>query len=1805
MARLKNATFDSGTVTGTDAYVSSAGSPTIDTSNNKCGHGNSVRHNWTASANVTGTISGLSATELWVSFYYNVATKPASGAPRIVTWGNGSTQWNIVYNTSNGTLNFRMNATTVATAFLNPTVGTTYRIGIRVKNSSSEAAADAEYDIYTAVGEAAFGAAVASGTAVTMNSSNAALTNVVFGQNNGSSPSADMYFDSIRVDNSAMPAPDVVNTTFTAAASFNTGSSAISTNFTAASSWYKQDSQFTAAASFSKQVDKTWTASASFIPVVETNFTAAASFSLSYVPTPAHNNKYATFESGTTTGTNGVDAVSGTVSVDTTSKINGANSATSSTGTSYLRVEPSPAADELFGSFYLRFSALPASAWRFMSLRNNFLGGVDTYRIQLTTAGKLEIRDDGSTNLGTGTATLAANTNYRIGYHYKRATDNSPAVFQVYVATGHADFGAADVSVASINGYANLPINRIQIGNVSSSPVQTWFIDDVAVSTTVMPAPTGTVAQWNKTFTAAASFEAIGRKQGKWRFYTDATPDGSMTALAAENTTPTLTAAQSEGGIIRLRVSIKNTTADSLSENLKLQYSQDGSNWQDVGTSSEAQKLFLYADGAATAGGTVGTRVLSDSTSSGLYHEDGSTSETVAASGIQEIDFAIRAQHPVHGTTYKFRVVQGPHDLPLDTGAVQIQATTTSSPTQAIGSLAAESGNTASDYLKFTSKMIYDGTNYWLFYAKPANTATVYYRSWSGSGAWSSESSLSFGVTGADYSDGFFSVTYKLIGTTKTVVVSGTAQNYGVVTGVEAPNMIRGVISGTSITWDSYYPVHSSLVSTELAGQSQAAFLDSNRIVQVWTNAAGDQQYINFRGQEADTGTGFGTFTEQGIDTSDYWTGKGQVRVLATGNDGGGSDTFLWLSVNAEGALLIGEWYLPASPSTPGVWGGTYTVASSAHAVDWNALRVGNYSYILYRDNASGGGNWKLAVYNHTSGTYALATNQPGISNSIDGTGIALTADTTNNRLYVMGVFAGANGTGSRVVKYARYDYGSGGTGGTWSNVGAAISGDHGNISHIQSLENAVSGKVLLVTEEGDDGMLGTDSVARYYTLNQGSPTSKTFTATASFIGAVVISNTWTAAASFQKQVDKTFTAAASFVATLDAKTWTAASSFYAQVDKTWTASAGFATQSTATWTASASFQVLHDTQFSAAASFVAQDLSAASWTASASFYKQRDASVDMTASFIRQSDVGTQMAASFVAQVDKTYTARASFSGQIDTNFTARSSFSAQRDTTFTAAAFFSDGFSYTFTARASFATQVSTNFTALSAWRGSYNVEFIITAAFAPEQEIQFAASASFLAAGDISVEMAASFVREDVNTTFTATAAFAPAVDVNFTATASFVMQNVDTLFTAVASFAKNGDQTFSVRASFKVQDKQAASFTATASFALIDRTGPKVTFRPAVNNTVSYEIRVANRSGVTVASFSSRQIISLDYTRAVNQITELKLVLPGTFNHRLLESDGIISVYRKVGSNPLYLDTDTVWFIRTIERSLDENGIKLITVTCESANSLAHQFIVAYQNLKTLGYTTKYDQAGDMMLAIANENFGTLATNTLRRISVLIEGYADKGVLMYKQFGWRYLDEIFKEICETSYQNGTPMYWDVISVNAPLGLEFHVYTNQRGRDLRVSTNAPLIVGPSQKSVTSFIVSKDYKGEVNYVYVAGPGEEDDRPVTVSEDTARARRGPFSHKEGFVDLRDATSLQTFTDEGNRALRAGAPRIVYAGKLASVPGAIYGLDWKFGDRLTAQDDEHVGYDCRVNAVHVTLQNNGEEVVDAALRSDE
>ena len=205
MTRLKDATFESNALTGTDAFTTTTGSPTID--GTSLIHGTyCFRTNWASATNMNGTVSGLSATEIWISFYIRVATPPSTGAPRIVTTSNGNTQFNMTINSS-GVLSARNNTTGLA-SIRTLSVNTTYRIGLHLKVSTGAANADAVYEVFSAVGDAVFGTADLSVSNQVMNVNNNAFSSVVLGMNNGVATTGDIYWDSLRIDNASMPASD-------------------------------------------------------------------------------------------------------------------------------------------------------------------------------------------------------------------------------------------------------------------------------------------------------------------------------------------------------------------------------------------------------------------------------------------------------------------------------------------------------------------------------------------------------------------------------------------------------------------------------------------------------------------------------------------------------------------------------------------------------------------------------------------------------------------------------------------------------------------------------------------------------------------------------------------------------------------------------------------------------------------------------------------------------------------------------------------------------------------------------------------------------------------------------------------------------------------------------------------------------------------------------------------------------------------------------------------------------------------------------------------------------------------------------------------------------------------------------------------------------------------------------------------------------------------------------------------------------------------------------------------------------------
>lgn len=567
-------------------------------------------------------------------------------------------------------------------------------------------------------------------------------------------------------------------------------------------------------------------------------------------------------------------------------------------------------------------------------------------------------------------------------------------------------------------------------------------------------------------------------QQLDWRWFADTAADPSTgDALAAENTKPTLTSAQMQNVVVRLRVLLTETAGDpGAAAALKLQLSGDGTNWSDLvlhGGAGEGEAHHQIGDGAATNGNTIAATRLVNANTAGKYHEDQVGTEAIAAneSG-QEIDFAVRCHWPIPDHDYRFRLVWGGTVVALGGGASEIQLRT-STVNDRPDTLVKLDNTTASgepEILRFGlgNRMFYDGANWWAFYNLEASqSTTMRYKNWSGSGNWSSESTITFtNISGQND----FDVIFRDIGGTKYVwlCVADTATQY---------YMKRGTISGTTITWDG----------TERTITAPAANADSSHRVSL---SIDDGDFLWLGGITTTNNIWAARTTNTG-DNADYYSFNTTKTQAESGTLTGVSDRFEIYGLASDLAILVfyeitGEDLKSAEVSDASGFSSSIALSATAaaHDNDWDLGRTDGSLYCVHGNSQDNGYDWVLRVYNESTSTWANGTD-PSVDKISDATsndGIRVVPANDGN-IYAFGTFHGTIDETDRVIKYKKY---TGGTSGTWDGSLTQVepTDDRLNGDSIGSTRDGAGDKILVMMEVGDDGLVGTEWCMDWFAID-------------------------------------------------------------------------------------------------------------------------------------------------------------------------------------------------------------------------------------------------------------------------------------------------------------------------------------------------------------------------------------------------------------------------------------------------------------------------------------------------------------------------------------------------------------------------------------------------------------------------------------------------------------------------------------------------------------------------------------------------
>jgi len=551
--------------------------------------------------------------------------------------------------------------------------------------------------------------------------------------------------------------------------------------------------------------------------------------------------------------------------------------------------------------------------------------------------------------------------------------------------------------------------------------------------------------------------------QASWRWYTDATPDGSMVPLAAENTAPTLTAAQMQNGKIRLRVQIHEVGGKAGSAAPVL-FGFSADNWTNNGpienetpTTNGEGVWFRWANGAATADGTLGSLLLTGSTEAGLYHESGGAwDNAISAGAVHEIDIAMLVHWPPPNNTIQFRVVYNGSELALDSGASYPTLYTSSAADRpySIIDLPWDTSYQTSREVRFASwqRMFYDEStgNYWFFTVR-YDTPTVlrsYY--WTGSGGWTAGATF---TCSSNLYQSRHALTAKM--------VSGSLHIYAHLGSSSSTRyFVRGTISGTTLTW----------------GSEQSLSQATDRHCHI---AVDDGGYVWIGGITASTGIWVRRATS--VDSVSAWDSV--ITASNTGVVSGDVFTLVGLTSNKVMALWTDETaddlmysIITTSATTPA----TVNATTNAANEDWGVARGGGYVYVVHSDSISSGGNWVLRVWDESGSSWSTGTS-PSVSgqpSDNDGISIGLNGDD----LYAVGTFSNTEGGQDRKLQYKKYT-GPGASGSWGSLTNLTPTESRGNGDHLAAPCSG-GGKLIWPWEFGDDNNRdGTGFVVEYHYL--------------------------------------------------------------------------------------------------------------------------------------------------------------------------------------------------------------------------------------------------------------------------------------------------------------------------------------------------------------------------------------------------------------------------------------------------------------------------------------------------------------------------------------------------------------------------------------------------------------------------------------------------------------------------------------------------------------------------------------------------
>lgn len=358
---------------------------------------------------------------------------------------------------------------------------------------------------------------------------------------------------------------------------------------------------------------------------------------------------------------------------------------------------------------------------------------------------------------------------------------------------------------------------------------------------------------------------------------------------------------------------------------------------------------------------------------------------------------------------------------------------------------------------------------------------------------------------------------------------------------------------------------------------------------------------------------------------------------------------------------------------------------------------------------------------------------------------------------------------------------------------------------------------------------------------------------------------------------------------------------------------------------------------------------------------------------------------------------------------------------------------------------------------------------------------------------------------------------------------------------------------------------------------------------------YQIIVFDWNGNTRRVYDGTGIYNLKYSRALNDVGSLALVVPHEDNIADdFDLDFFVEIQRRSPVSGRLVVEDT-YLCRLNNSFREENDERFICGGLSLNHLLMRRLVDPDDDSgQAGGYSTKQGPADDIMVEYARQQCADLCLTAARKFpNFSVSGSLSLGTTVGRRLRHENLLDEFKSMAE---QGGVDFNIRRVTGNTLL-LDVAPIGSNKTKSVNYPSSPFVLLTPKRGNLTDPDLTLDRKDEKTFVYAKSQGQGSSRKV-LKMGGPTIYDSPFNRIEFAYDGRNTekTDPLTVLSDARSELNKYRPNTEFKYKpTGQEPGNTYEKDFDLGDKISVEWNG-VEKDLRVVEVEITVSESGEDM---------